>query len=146
MLLYGGGCAILTPSAQHGADFRKGLEMQATTSKKEQQKLDRDYSIEQLLTHYVNGGDTIYTILHKVSSSGMTRHYSLAVARNNKIENITYYAAHALGWSLSESNGYRTIKVQGCGMDMSFHLVSSLSAVLFHGEERAEYILKEAKI
>jgi hypothetical protein len=31
-------------------------------------------------------------------------------------------------------------------MDMSFHLVSVLSAVLFKGEERADYILKEAKI
>jgi hypothetical protein len=120
--------------------------MSTILSKKAQQQLDRDYAIEQLLTHYVNAGDTVYTILHSVSTSGMTRHYSLAVARDNKIENITYYAAHALGWSLSEKDGHRTIKVQGCGMDMSFHLVSTLSAVLFHGQERADYILKEAKI
>jgi hypothetical protein len=121
--------------------------MQATTSKKEQQKLDRDYSKEQLLNHYVNQGDKVYSILRKVSGSGMTRHYSLVVVDNNfQINDITYYSAHALGWSLIESNGHRAIKVQGCGMDMSFHLVSSLSAVLFHGEERAEYILKEAKI
>jgi hypothetical protein len=122
--------------------------MTATTlSKKAQQQLDRDYAIEQLLTHYVNAGDKVYSILRKVSSSGMTRHYSLVVVDNNfQINDITYYAAHALGWSLIESNGHRAIKVQGCGMDMSFHLVSSLSAVLFHGQARGWDVLKEDKL
>jgi hypothetical protein len=118
-----------------------------TLSKKAQQQLDRDYAKENLLTHYLKEGDKVYTILRKVSGSGMTRHYSLVVVDNNfQINDITYYAAHALGWPLIESNGHRAIKVQGCGMDMSFHLVSSLSAVLFHGQERADYILKEDKL
>ena len=34
----------------------------ATISKKEQKKLDYDYAKEQLLTHYINEGDTIYTV------------------------------------------------------------------------------------
>ena len=46
-----------------------------------------------------------------------------------------------LGWRLVERNGQRAIRVQGGGMDMRFHLVSTLSAVLFHGQERAEYVL-----
>jgi hypothetical protein len=120
--------------------------MTKTLSKRAQEQLDRDYAIEQLLTHYVNAGDTVYTILRKVSSSGMTRHYSLVVARNGKIDDITYYAAHAIGWTLVESTGHRAIKVNGCGMDMSFHLVSTLSAVLFHGQERADYVLSEDKL
>jgi hypothetical protein len=120
--------------------------MTKTLSKRAQEQLDRDYAIEQLLTHYVNAGDTVYTILRKVSSSGMTRHYSLVVARNGKIDDITYYAAHAIGWTLSETTGHRAIKVNGCGMDMSFHLVSTLSAVLFHGQERADYVLSEDKL
>jgi hypothetical protein len=120
--------------------------MTKTLSKRAQEQLDRDYAIEQLLTHYVNAGDTVYTILRKVSSSGMTRHYSLVVARNGKIDDITYYASKAIGWTLVESSGQRAIKVNGCGMDMSFHLVSTLSAVLFHGQERADYVLKEDKL
>jgi hypothetical protein len=76
----------------------------------------------------------------------MTRHYSLVVARNGKIDDITYYASKAIGWTLVESSGQRAIKVNGCGMDMSFHLVSTLSAVLFHGQERADYVLKEDKL
>ena len=120
--------------------------MTKTLSKRAQAQLDRDYAIEHLLTHYVREGATVYTILRKVSSSGMTRHYSLLVAHNNKIDDITYYASQALEWTLSESTGHRAIKVNGCGMDMSFHLVSTLSAVLFHGQERADYILREAKL
>lgn len=117
-----------------------------TKTMKELKQLDRDYAIEQLLTHYVSEGTRVYTSLRKVSSSGMTRHYSLFIVQGESIVNITYFAAHALGWTLSESDGSRTIKVQGCGMDMSFHLVSSLSAVLFHGQERADYVLKEDKL
>lgn len=109
-------------------------------------QLDREYAIENLLTHYVTEGTRVYTSLRKVSPSGMTRHYSLFIVQGQSIVDITYYAAHALGWTLSETTGRRTIKVQGCGMDMSFHLVSSLSAVLFHGQERADYILKEEKL
>jgi len=120
--------------------------MTKTLSKAAAKQLDRDYSIEQLLTHYITAGDTVYSILRKVSSSGMTRHYSLVVARNGKIDDVTYYAAKAIGWTLIESNGHRAIKVNGCGMDMSFHLVSTLSAVLFHGQERADYVLNEAKL
>lgn len=120
--------------------------MTTTLSKAAAKQLDRDYAIEQLLTHYVSAGDTVYSILRKVSSSGMTRHYSLVVARNGKIDDITYYAAKAIGWTLVESTGHRAIKVQGCGMDMSFHLVSTLSAVLFKGQDRADYILREDKL
>jgi hypothetical protein len=121
--------------------------MSTTISKAKQAKLDQDYARERLLQHYLEQGSTVYTILRKISSSGMTHHYSLVVAnREGKIEDITYYTAHAIGWTLIESNGHRAIKVSGCGMDMSFHLVSTLSAVLFKGEERADYILREAKI
>jgi hypothetical protein len=115
-------------------------------TKAEQARLDREYAKERLLTHYLKPGDTVYTVLRKVSSSGMTRHYSLVVASNGKIDDITYYASKAIEWPLVESTGHRAIKVSGCGMDMSFHLVSTLSAVLFRGQERADYILREDKL
>lgn len=120
--------------------------MTKTLSKRAQEQLDRDYAIEQLLTHYVKEGSKVFTSLRKVSSSGMTRHYSLFIVQGEDIVNITYYAAHALGWNLVESSGQRAIKVNGTGMDMSFHLVSSLSAVLFHGQERAWDVLREDKL
>lgn len=104
-------------------------------------ELDSNYSREQLLTHYLREGSTVYTVLRSVSSSGMTRHISLLVANGDEITDITYYAAGVLGDSLYERDGSRSIRVNGCGMDMGFHLVYNLSSVLFKGEERAGYKL-----
>ena len=95
-------------------------------------KEDQAYAIERLLSHYLSEGDRVYTILRHVSASGMSRDMSVLVAKGDRIEDITYYTAHALGWRLVERGGHRTIRVQGAGMDMGFHLVYTLSRVLFN--------------
>jgi hypothetical protein len=112
-------------------------------SKREQALMDRNYAIERLLTHYVKAGTKVYTIMRHVSSSGMSRNISLVIANGDEIMDITYYAAHALGDKLIESKGHRAIRVNGCGMDMGFHLVYNLSSVLFTGQDRAGYVLKQ---
>lgn len=117
--------------------------MQATISKKAQAQLDRDYAIEHLLTHYLKQGDKVYTILRHKSESGMSRDISLVIAQGDEIIDITYYAAHAMGDKVTESKGHRVIRVNGAGMDLGFHLVYNLSSVLFHGQERAGYVLKQ---
>jgi hypothetical protein len=103
-------------------------------TKKEQKALDVAYAREQLLTYYVSEGDTIYTVLRSVSSSGMSRTLSLKVAKDGKILDLTYYASILLDWPLVEVNGSRALRVGGCGMDMGFHTVYSLSRVLFREE------------
>ena len=92
------------------------------------------YAREQLLTHYVSEGDTIYTVLRSASSNGMSRTLSLKVAKDGKILDLTYYASIVLGWPLVEVNGSRAIRVGGGGMDMGFHTVYSLSRALFREE------------
>ena len=104
------------------------------TSKKEQKALDVAYAREQLLTHYLSEGDTVYTVLRSVSSSGMSRTISLKVAKEGKILDLTYYASIVLDWPLVEVNGSRALRVGGCGMDMGFHTVYTLSRVLFREE------------
>jgi hypothetical protein len=107
---------------------------------------DKELSKETLLRDYFNGQDraTVYTVLRSVSSSGMTRHISLKVVDSDgDILDITYLAARALGDKLQERNGFNTLKVNGCGMDMGFHIVYSLSSVLFAGQERAGYKLSQ---
>ena len=104
------------------------------TTKKEQKALDVAYAREQLLTHYLNEGDTVYTVLRSVSSSGMSRTISLKVAKEGKILDLTYYASIVLDWPLVEVNGSRALRVGGCGMDMGFHTVYTLSRVLFREE------------
>lgn len=101
---------------------------------------DSELAAHTLKLQYFNGKRaTIYTVLRSVSASGMTRHISLIVAQGDDIYDITYLAAQALGDKVSERGGYNTIKVNGCGMDMGFHLVYNLSSVLFKGEDRAGY-------
>jgi hypothetical protein len=117
--------------------------MTKTLSKRAQAQLDRDFAIEKLLTYYVKPGVKVYTILRHVSSSGMSRDISLVIGDGNDITDITFYAAQALGDKLVESKGHRAIKQNGCGMDMGFNLVYNLSSVLFAGQERAGYVLKQ---
>ena len=103
-------------------------------SKKAQKEMDIQYAREQLLTHYLKEGDTVYTVLRSVSSSGMSRTLSLKVASEGKILDLTYYAGTVLDWPIVEVNGSRALRVGGCGMDMGFHTVYSLSRVLFREE------------
>jgi hypothetical protein len=119
----------------------------ATASKKEQKALDIAYARERLLTHYLTEGDTVYTVLRSVSSSGMSRTMSLKVAKEGKILDLTYYAAAVLDYPLVEVNGSRAIRVGGCGMDMGFHAVYSLSSGLFRTEGESTdsgYLLNHA--
>ena len=106
----------------------------ATMTKKQQKQEDYDYAKKQLLEFFVKEGDTIYTVLRSVAPSGMSRTMSLKVAKNGKILDLTYYASILLDWTLVEVNGSRALRVGGCGMDMGFHTVYTLSRVLFREE------------
>ena len=95
-------------------------------------EFNRKESIERLRELFA-GDDkpVIHTITRHVSSSGMTRDISLVYVKGGAIHNITYSAALALEWPLSEKSGNRAVRVSGCGMDMGFHLVYTLSRVLY---------------
>jgi hypothetical protein len=101
-------------------------------SKRALQEIEQVESVERLRSLFA--GDSkpvIYTITRHVSSSGMSRDISLIYATSAGLTNITYSAALALGWPLSEKSGNRAVRVSGCGMDMGFHLVYTLSSVLY---------------
>lgn len=103
----------------------------ATMAKKQEKQEYYEYAKKQLLEHYLKEGDTVYTVLRSVSSSGMSRTMSLKVAKEGKILDLTYYASVVLGWPLVEVNGSRALRVGGAGMDMGFHTVYTLARVLF---------------
>ena len=101
-------------------------------SKRALQEIEQVESVERLRSLFA--GDSkpvIHTITRHVSSSGMSRDISLIYATSAGLTNITYSAALALGWPLSEKSGNRAVRVSGCGMDMGFHLVYTLSCVLY---------------
>ena len=85
------------------------------------------------LKEEIKKGDTLYTQLNHVSQSGMTRHISVRQIKINYPLNWTRLVSVALEWKEAKNRfgGYNGIKVGGCGMDMGFHLVYTLSSVLY---------------
>ena len=92
---------------------------------------ERDEQIQNLRKWLVRD-DRIYTVLRHVSSSGMTRYMDLYYIRENRPCRITWAAAKALGWTYD--NKREALKVGGCGMDMGFHAVYTLSSILFRDD------------
>ena len=73
--------------------------------------------------------ERIYTVLRHRAASGMTRFIDLYYIKDNQPWRITWQAAKALGWTYDTKR--EALKVTGCGMDMGFHAVFTLSSVLF---------------
>jgi len=85
-----------------------------------------------------DGKPVVYTFLRHVSKSGMSRDITLKIVDDEgTLRDITYTAAIALGEKPRDLHGWNVIRVGGCGMDMGFHLVYSLSSVLFADRNRA---------
>lgn len=106
------------------------------TKSEKQEALDK-------LKSWIKKGDTIHTTVKHVSKSGMTRHISVRhlKATDNperpvNVSNYDYHVARVL--DLPEAPNYQGVKIGGCGMDMGFHLVYSLSRALFKDEPKGE--------
>ena len=75
-------------------------------------------------------GDRVYTVMRNVSRSGMTRSIDLYKFDKDGTKHwLSYSAAKALEWPFD--NEREAVKVSGAGMDMGFHLVYTLSRILF---------------
>jgi hypothetical protein len=92
-------------------------------TKAEGQRLERERAKAEL-RKLLTPGSTVNCILRHCSRSGMRRHISLLVGDSD----ITHLAALAMVEKRADDGG---IKVDGCGMDMGFHLVYSLGRALF---------------
>jgi hypothetical protein len=122
--------------------------MNAAMTKKQEIEQEREGAIEKLRALFA-GDDkpVIHTITRHVSASGMSRDISLIYVKEGAIHNITYWGALALDWKLSEKSGNRAIRVGGCGMDMGFHTVYTLSRVIYRDtatEIEPGYVLTQA--
>ena len=106
----------------------------------DQSKLDQD---KAQLRDMLGDKPNVYTILRSVSSSGMSRHISLKIVHRGELIDITYLAARVMGDKLSEKLGHNTIRVNGCGMDMGWHLVYNLSSTIYAGADRAGYVINQ---
>lgn len=80
------------------------------------------------LLRYLKPGDTLYTVLRHVSSSGMSRRIDVYKLNGGEPDYLSGWVGAILGLRVHDKGG---LVVGGCGMDMGFHVVSNLSRALF---------------
>ena len=115
----------------------------ATLSKKAQKEQERGSARAYLLSILERQAKpTLYTNLKSVSSSGMSRDMKVLAVVESEIVDITYYVGKLDIGTIKERNGQRVIRVGGCGMDMGFHVVYSVSSMLYGYEERGAYTIR----
>ena len=90
---------------------------------------ERQESITRLKELVEKGNRTVYTVLRHVSRSGMSRLIDCYVIVDNQPQWISYHVARACDMTFDEKR--ESVRVGGCGMDMGYHIVYSLSRVLF---------------
>lgn len=90
-------------------------------------EVHREWAKDQLRAD-LPPGSTVYTILHHVSSSGMSRRIGVRAIIDNQPHYLDGLVAVAIGEKVSDAGG---IVVGGCGMDMGFHIAYSLSHALY---------------
>lgn len=83
------------------------------------------------LRHFFPEGSTMYCNLKHVSRSGMSRRISFHFIDGAEVRNASVWIAAALGMKCQDDH---SLRVDGCGMDMGFHIVSVLSRVLYGGD------------
>ena len=80
----------------------------------------------------------IYCVLRSVSKSGMSRTIDFFTIDNDRPQHLSGLIKMALGYRWAKNGG---LVVGGCGMDMGFHVVYTVSSVL-HGGARGGYEIK----
>ena len=115
----------------------------ATLSKKEQAQQEKESARAYLLSILEKQErPTLYTSLKHVSSSGMSRDMKILTALDGQILDVTWYVGRLGVGTVKERNGQRVLRVGGVGMDMGFHVVYTVSAILYGYEERGAYNIR----
>ena len=111
-------------------------------SKTEQARRESAEAIDFLRDVFANQKKpTAYTILKSVSASGMSRTMKVVTSHEGQVIDLTWYVAKIGIGTLTEKNGQRVLRVGGCGMDMGFHIVYSLSCALYGSANDGGYTL-----
>ena len=85
--------------------------------------------LEELLKEWFPENSTAHTCVVHTAQSGMSRHIKvLAAPEQGQVRDISWYVAKYLGWRYTKKDA---VFVGGCGMDMGFHLIYTLSSKLY---------------
>lgn len=97
---------------------------------------EKDQDIANI-KEYAPAGTTMYALIRNVSRSGMSRSIDLYVIKDGRLVRMTAEARRILGLPYDSNHG--GVKVQGCGMDMGYHLVDSLSRAVYDSKAGQGY-------
>ena len=101
------------------------------TRTRQQKEADREWADAQL-KKLVGKGETLYTVLTNVSSSGLSRRFKVLIVKKGEIADISRIVCDALDYRNYNDN----VVVGGAGMDMSFHLVYQIAGHLGYSDNR----------
>jgi hypothetical protein len=102
-------------------------------------ELKKQEAKKSLLENYIKPDTILLIVIKSVAQSGMTRR--MQVYSNGGISNITYLIADLCDLSVN----YTGLKIQGCGMDMTFWLADYITKVLYW-EKDDDYNTYQEKI
>ena len=108
---------------------------------------EREEALEALRKAFPKGS-TVYTILRKVSRSGVQRHVSVVALLAGTVGSYipegpnqfsgevaptwpSYWVSKVTGYRYSEATGHNAVVVNGCGTDAGFEVAYSLAYVLW---------------
>lgn len=74
-------------------------------------------------------GRRLYTLVRHVSRSGMLRAISVYCIYDRRVVRLDYWISNLTGFKFDKNHG--GLRVEGCGMDMCFHVVYTLSCELY---------------
>jgi len=86
---------------------------------------------------------TLYAVVRSVAKSGMSRTMSFYTIHDGRLAPVTHSVGALLGYRMVDVDGRMALRVEGCGMDMAFHVANSLSYAL-HGMDhpKAGYTIR----
>ena len=75
-------------------------------------------------------GTRIYTVLRRVSPSGMSRIIDLFYVQDGQLTSLHFGRGQVFHYQRKDHNNEMGYRVNGCGMDMGWHLVSGISSLV----------------
>lgn len=95
---------------------------------KAQEKAERREAACEMLRDLFPRDSRVSLVLAHVSRSGMQRGILVLAQTSDGVDDVSWMVARAVDWPLHREAG---VRVDGCGMDMGFHLVYTLAHVLY---------------
>lgn len=102
----------------------------STLSKAAQAEItERAMNAREYLRALLVPGDAVTTVVSHVARSGMRRSIKVLIVADGQPADVSWAVCRAVGWKFDDTHG--GVIVDGCGMDMGFHLVYTLATHLF---------------